>query len=227
MNRSNAAAAAESLRLLALVCNRDASALAALYDSHGRFVYAVALRIVADQGVAEDLVQEVFLKVWLKAHEFNRQAFPAVEPWLGRITRNLSIDFLRSATGRAFKSSHALRTCDDMVTVIPDVTHQISRDQEVCNLRRAFALLKPHHRQVILEAYENDLPHARIAAQLQRPLGTIKTWLRQSLSTLRREMLSSQAIPLVPPSSPSIRHENSLQAASERNPSIEKAGYHP
>src|SRR5216117_832627 len=78
---------------------RDAQALAELYDRYGRLVYALILRIVKDAGIAEDLVQETFLRVWNRVQGFDAGK-GAIGPWLLAVARNRAIDYLRSASGR-------------------------------------------------------------------------------------------------------------------------------
>src|SRR5438046_2210319 len=78
---------------------RDAQALADLYDRYGRLVYALILRIVKDTGIAEDLVQETFLRVWNRVQGFDAQK-GSIGPWLLAVARNRAIDYLRSAGGR-------------------------------------------------------------------------------------------------------------------------------
>src|SRR5271166_4649156 len=78
---------------------RDAQALAELYDRYGRLVYSLILRVVRDTGVAEDLVQETFLRVWNRVQGFDAQK-GAIGPWLLAVARNRAIDYIRSAGGR-------------------------------------------------------------------------------------------------------------------------------
>src|SRR5262245_57629276 len=92
-------AAAGDGDLVARLQRRDAQALAELYDRYGRLVYALILRIVRDAGIAEDLVQETFLRVWNRVHAFDAQK-GSLGPWLLAVARNRAIDYIRSAGGR-------------------------------------------------------------------------------------------------------------------------------
>src|ERR1017187_10151884 len=78
---------------------RDPRAMAELYDRYGRLVYALILRVVRDGGIAEDLVQETFLRVWNRVHGFDADR-GGLGPWLLAVARNRAIDYLRSAAGR-------------------------------------------------------------------------------------------------------------------------------
>src|SRR5579862_8927571 len=85
--------------LVARMQRRDPQALAELYDRYGRVTYALILRVVRDVGIAEDLVQETFLRVWNRVHGFDAQK-GSIGPWLLAVARNRAIDYLRSAGGR-------------------------------------------------------------------------------------------------------------------------------
>src|SRR6476469_5915419 len=78
---------------------RDPQALAELYDRYGRLAYSLILRVVRDAGIAEDLVQETFLRVWNRVHGFDAEK-GAIGPWLLAVARNRAIDYLSSAGGR-------------------------------------------------------------------------------------------------------------------------------
>src|SRR5579872_7435746 len=78
---------------------RDPQALAELYDRYGRLAYSLILRVVRDTGVAEDLVQETFLRVWNRVQGFDAHK-GSIGPWLLAVARNRAIDYLRSTSGR-------------------------------------------------------------------------------------------------------------------------------
>jgi RNA polymerase sigma-70 factor (ECF subfamily) len=85
--------------LIARLQRRDPQALAELYDRYGRTAYSLILRMVRDKSIAEDLVQETFLRVWNRVHTID-SAKGAIGPWLLAIARNGAIDYLRSSAGR-------------------------------------------------------------------------------------------------------------------------------
>src|SRR5580704_11951207 len=78
---------------------RDPRAMAELYDRYGRLVYALIVRVVRDGAIAEDLVQETFLRVWNRVQGFDAEK-GALGPWLLAVARNRAIDYLRSSAGR-------------------------------------------------------------------------------------------------------------------------------
>ena len=90
-------AAQNDAELVARLHRRDAQALAELYDRYGRLVYSLIVRMVRDGGIAEDLVQETFLRVWNRVQGFDAQK-GSIGPWLLAVARNRAIDYLRSAS---------------------------------------------------------------------------------------------------------------------------------
>src|SRR5712671_2969891 len=91
--------AGNDVELVERLQRREPQALAELYDRYGRLVYSLVLRVVRDTGIAEDLVQETFLRVWNRVQGFDAQK-GSISPWLLAVARNRAIDYLRSAGGR-------------------------------------------------------------------------------------------------------------------------------
>src|SRR5580704_1727098 len=92
-------ASSDERALIRRLQRHDPQALAELYDRHGRAAYSLVLRVVRDKAIAEDLVQETFLRVWNRAHSIDPEK-GAIGPWLLAIARNRAIDYLRSSEGR-------------------------------------------------------------------------------------------------------------------------------
>ena len=173
--------------LLGRIQAGDESALAELYDSRGRLVYSVVLHIVRNEHDAEELTQEVFLRVWEKADSFDvKRGSPLA--WIVTIARRLAIDRTRSKGHRAQKNTVELEPeiRQDAGQPDPEGTHQ----QVILNMvvGKALARLKElnrDHREVIELAYYGGLSHAEIAEQISIPLGTVKSRLRAAISHLR------------------------------------------
>src|SRR3954470_7960557 len=91
-------ASADERALIGRLQRRDPRALAELYDRYGRAAYSLALRVVRDKAIAEDLVQETFLRVWSRARSIDPEK-GAIGSWLLAIARNKAIDYLRSSAG--------------------------------------------------------------------------------------------------------------------------------
>ncbi len=167
---------------------RDAQALAELYDRYGRLVYALIFRIVRDTGVAEDLVQETFLRVWNRAKGFDTEK-GALGPWLLAVARNRAIDYLRSSTGRLRNALEVEET--EHPAQFLDLEKEILQSDRVRRVRDAFGRLSPNQREVIEMAYFEGLSQSEMAEKMGQPLGTVKTWVRTALAILREELGAS------------------------------------
>ncbi len=164
---------------------RDPQALADLYDRYGKMAYSLILRVIRDQAIAEDLVQETFLRVWNRVHLIDSEK-GAPGPWLLAIARNRALDYLRSSAGRQRNSveldenEHAPLYCDMEAGIL--LSDQARR------VRVAMDRLAPNYRTVMELAYFEGLSQSEMAAKMGQPLGTIKTWVRTALQSLRDEL---------------------------------------
>lgn len=168
---------------------RDTQAMADLYDRFGRLVYSVIFAIVRDTGVAEDLLQETFLRIWNRVHAFD-SARGALGPWLLTVARNRAIDYIRSADARAAKNSLELEEREHPSLFLNSEEAVLNKDQAKI-IRAAMANLTDHQRQVIQLAYYEGLSQTEIAEKIGQPLGTVKTWARSALKKLREDLASS------------------------------------
>ena len=163
---------------------RDARAMADLYDRYGRLVYALILRIVRDGGIAEDLVQETFLRVWNRVQGFDAGR-GGLGPWLLAVARNRAIDYLRSAGGRM---RHALELDEtDHPALFTDLEKEILNSDRMRRVKDALDKLSASQRTVIELAYFEGMSQTEIAEHMGQPLGTVKTWARAALKSLRDE----------------------------------------
>ena len=159
--------------------------LAELYDRHGRFVYSLALRIVRDGGDAEDIVQEVFSQVWRQSARFDVTR-GNVAAWLVTLTRTRAIDLLRRRRVRPDVSVPA--NPDDRADQAPGQDVQVEWQSRAAQVKRALDALPPLQRMAVELAFYDGLTHAEIAEQLEVPLGTVKTRVRQGLLKLRESL---------------------------------------
>lgn len=173
--------------LIARLKRREPQAMSDLYQRYGKIVFSVILRIVKDGGIAEDLAQETFLRVWNRV-QFFEQEKGSLGPWIMAVARNRSIDYLRSVDGRM-----AMKTTDlDGPMEQPEAYGNLERDilnsDRARILKEAFTKLAPNQRVVIEMAYFEGLSQTEMAERMKQPLGTIKTWVRTALKTLRNEL---------------------------------------
>jgi RNA polymerase sigma-70 factor, ECF subfamily len=168
--------------LLNRVMARDASAVGELYDRHSRLLYGLILRIVRDRGEAEEILQEVFMQVWMRADTYNAElGTPAA--WLVRVARNRAIDRLRSNTVRA----RTMEASPPLLSVeTPEACAVMSERQR--EVARALEELPPEQRQLIVHAYFQGLTQSELAERFGLPLGTVKTRVRSGMMTLRNQL---------------------------------------
>ena len=177
--------------LIARLRNRDPEAMGEIYDLYGRVVYSVIVRIVKNEAVAEELVQETFLRVWNRVAAFNEER-GMLGPWLLTVARNQAVDYLRSVEGRAQRSGAPI---DEMVhpPVLFDIESDLHDAVRLTQIRTALSKLTEQQRRVIELAYFEGLSQSEMAERMKQPLGTVKTWMRAALKTLREAL--NQSVP--------------------------------
>jgi len=164
---------------------RDPLALAELYDRYGRMAYSLIVRVVRDGAIAEDLVQETFLRVWSSAQGFDAEK-GAFEPWLLAVARNRTVDYLRSANGR--ERNEVEWEEHDHPSLCTYLERDILASDSARSVRVALLKLAPHQREAIDLAYFEGLTQTEVAERMGQPLGTVKTWTRAALKNLRDEL---------------------------------------
>ena len=176
--------------LLARLKRRDPQALAELYDRYGGIVFRLILRMVRDNGTAEDLVQETFLRVWNRAGGLD-SGRGAVGPWLLAVARNRAIDYLRSRGGRV-GTFVELDETENPALFADDPADPLHFDM-ARHVKRALERLTPQQREAIKLAYFEGMSQTEIAERMQQPLGTVKTWMRRALEQMRAALPASLA----------------------------------
>ena len=172
---------AEYEDLLLAVARRNRAAFRELYDKAAPKLYATVLRIVRNRPAADEVLQDVFLRIWQKAESFAPEAGPA-RAWMTSIARNRAIDVLRQ------KSFVALAGSDDGVDAYERVAEDRDREADMVNnasLRRCLGTIEEPARRCVLLAYYEGYSREELATRYDRPVNTIKTWLHRSLATLR------------------------------------------
>jgi RNA polymerase sigma-70 factor (ECF subfamily) len=177
------AAAAVDLKDALMRCAKgDRTALRTIYDSECPAMIGVAQRIVKRRELAEEVVQEAYVKIWRNAHRYNPELGPP-KAWLYAIVRNQALNVLRD--GRR----------EDLVDEVPEdagaavEAYSITERLPDTNaLRRCLEGLDPRRRASVLMAYVDGFSHGEIAGRLAVPLGTVKAWIRRSLVSLKECM---------------------------------------
>lgn len=168
-----------------LIVRRQEQALSELYDRYSRLVFSVALNVLADEALAEEVTQDVFLRVWEKAERFNPE-LGKVSTWLARVARNRAIDILRSRRKRP-EGNLADFSIDDALDLpaIMDVEAEADLARRRQRLLQAMAQLPEEQRRALAYAFLSGYSHSQIAAALNEPLGTVKTRIRMAMQSLR------------------------------------------
>lgn len=169
--------------LVANVAKGDQRAFLALYDRHASHIYALALRIVRDPMLAEEVTQDTFLKLWSRARLYLVERGTLLV-WLLTIARRTALDRLRLEARRPTLSDG--NDPEDLWQVIPDAG-TFPEESRWRSLHFAVQSLSLEYRQVLELAYYQGLSQSEIAETLGWPLGTVKTRLRAAMEQLRYE----------------------------------------
>jgi len=173
----------DDYELMERIERRDADALGALYDRYGGLIFTLGLRILHDRGEAEELVSDVFMEIWRRAQRYDPSR-GAPMTYLVTLGRSRAIDRQRSAASRSRgKSSSDVGSDTPSASPGPPATALIQENAK--RVRSAMGQLEPIYRQAVELAFFDGLTHAQIAERLDKPLGTIKTYIRQGLIRLR------------------------------------------
>jgi RNA polymerase sigma factor (sigma-70 family) len=181
-------------QLLAQTGLGNRAAFGQLYERTSGHLFAVVLRIQRDRALAEDLLQEVFVAVWKSAASFDAARSQPLT-WLTHVARNRAIDSLRrSQTQPQLVSTTRddeedgdgqADAIDAVADDAPGPLDLLGRASDQRELDVCMQQLTPPQRQSVALAFFDGLSHAEVATQLQEPLGTVKSWVRRALGTLR------------------------------------------
>jgi len=165
---------------------REPAVMGELYDRYGKLAFSLIYRIVRDIGVAEDLVQETFLRVWNRSQGFDAER-GALGPWLLAVARNRAIDYVRSSGGRMSRGALELEAAEHPAVFVNFEAEVLSQDR-ARRIRGALGRLNENQRHVIELAYFEGLSQSEMAERMGQPLGTVKTWVRTALKNLRDDL---------------------------------------
>lgn len=183
----------ELAALLARTGLGDRVAFARLYERSSGHLFAVVLRIQRDRAVAEDVLQEIYVTVWKAAASFDAARSQPLT-WMTHIARNRAIDSLRRA--QVQPQTLSLSEGDDDDSGRPTLADTLQSDEpgpldllgrasDRRELGHCMEHLSPAQRQSVALAFFDGLSHSEVAAQLREPLGTVKSWVRRALMTLK------------------------------------------
>ncbi|MFQ1004035.1 sigma-70 family RNA polymerase sigma factor [Modestobacter sp. SSW1-42] len=154
------------------------------YAAHGPELYRFALRHLGDQGAAQDVVQEVFLRAWRSAASYDPQ-LASLRTWLFAIARNLLVDEVRRGAVRPWQRELTDGTGHDLGPSAPPVDERLV---DAWVVEEALRRIGAEHRAAIVETHLRGRPHAEVAAELGVPVGTLRSRVFYGLKALRLAM---------------------------------------
>jgi len=172
--------------LMARVANRDRVAFATLYRQTQAKLYGVVARIIQRRDLAGEILQEAYVRIWEKAADFDPAKGSPIA-WMATIARNRALDEARRAQPVALED---LPEGFDPPAEEVDPLSRRQRSESLQALMRCLETLDPEKRQILLLAYYRGASREALAKRFDRPVPTIKTWLRRSLADLK-DCLSS------------------------------------
>ena len=179
---------AEDPALMAAIVRGDRQALGRLYDRHAPVLLALAMRILGDRGLAEDVLHDVVLEAWHRARDFD-PARGSVRAWLVTRMRSRALDRRIAAGRQARLAEQAGRDGEKRITASAMVA--VSDGERV---RRQLAGLPGDLVQVIELAYFEGLSFSDIARQLSIPIGTVKSRMARALQLLRERLATTSEV---------------------------------
>ncbi len=161
--------------------NQDQAAFSYLYDNYAAALNGVIHRMIEDTQLAEDVLQEAFLKIWNNFKQYD-ETKGRLFTWMVNITRNLTIDTLRS---KGYKKQQKIFKDENSVSGLKDLTVGVDRF-DTMGLRKQVAALKPEQKLIIDLAYFGGYTQEEISKEMGIPLGTVKTRMRAAIIELRK-----------------------------------------
>lgn len=159
---------------------KDEQAFAILYDNYSSAVYGVISRVVTDEDIAQDVLQDTFVKVWKNITAYD-PAKGRLFTWLINVARNTAIDEVRS---RQFRHQSQNQSLDASVNMI-NLSRNVSGKEDHIGLKDSVAGLRPEYSSIIQLLYFKGYTQEEVSKELNLPLGTVKTRTRSAISQLR------------------------------------------
>lgn len=166
-------------RIIYLLADQDKGAIRLIYENYAVVLFNVILRIVKHEDIAKDVLQEALIKIWKKSAKFERSK-GGLYTWMVTICRNSAIDKTRS---RDFMDRQKSEKALDIVFVSDGLGREAKGEDDY--FQELLQELPAHHRQLINLSFFEGYSHPEISAQLNIPLGTVKTRIRTAIQHLR------------------------------------------
>jgi RNA polymerase sigma-70 factor, ECF subfamily len=167
--------------LLRRVAAEDQQAFSALYQATSAKLYGVILRILRRRDIADEVLQEVFVKIWERAALYDAAKGSPIT-WMATIARNRAIDEVR---GRRPLPTEDVREALNIASDEEDPLERLHRSEQLQRLLRCLERLEPQRREIVLLAYRDGMSREALGQRYARPAATIKSWLHRTLAQLR------------------------------------------
>ena len=160
-----------------------------LYEQEGARLLGVAMRIVRQRALAEDILHDACVNIWTRAASFD-PARGSARGWIYSVVRNLALNAVRDANRHVDVDEDTTQAleADMSVQAYQEVAQAFELHASLGRLQHCLAGLDPARRNCVLHAYVDGCSHGEIAERLCAPLGTVKAWIRRSLVSLRECM---------------------------------------
>lgn len=173
---------------LARCATGDRSALQLIYEHESRRLLGVALRIVRERALAEDVVHDAFMNIWTKAASFDALRGSG-RGWIHSIVRNQALNVVRTSGREVSADEEAIEALEaESVAGAAPTTELFEINADIGRLDECLQALDAPKRNSILAAYLDGCSHSEIATKLNAPLGSVKAWIKRGLLSLRECM---------------------------------------
>ena len=165
--------------IIALLAKEDRRAIDLAYEHYGNAIYGIVIRVVKSKEIAEEVLQDVFVKIWKNAKRYNRSK-GRLFTWFANIARNAAIDSIRTArTKREGKTTSIENFVNDNIYGTSEIKI------EDIGLKKIINTLDSKHRLLVDMAYFQGYTHSELAKELNIPIGTVKSRIRLAIKQLR------------------------------------------
>jgi RNA polymerase sigma-70 factor (ECF subfamily) len=185
--------AADDIATMKAIAGGDPLALEHLYDRYHQLVFAICLRVLHETSEAEDVLVEVFQELWERSQRYDSVRGSPLT-YLSTLARSRAIDHLRSRS-RDARQARAMEndtgSLPDAANIDPGLAADLQEQRQ--KVVAALGALDPDYRQAVELSFYDGLSHSEIASHLDKPLGTVKTYIRQGLIQLRDQLRTPDA----------------------------------
>lgn len=168
--------------VITLLAQRDRKAISVAYQNYGDALFGIILRIVKSQEIAEEVLQDTFVKVWSNANKFDENK-GRLFTWFANIARNTAIDMVRSAK---YKQGLKTDTIENLVDT--NITPNTNIEIKDSGLEKVINSLDEKYRLIIEKLYFEGYSHSELSKETGIPLGTVKSRLRLAIKELRHKL---------------------------------------